>query len=140
MAKKHRTTNVTREQAQGYLNKAREFLRDSKKAMRDGQWNSAGLLAIHSTISASDALLGYQAGLRSTSPDHKTSADLLNGIGAGSRDWSKQINRFNRILGKKNLVEYEARPITEKEASYLVEQSDRFVRWVLGIVSGEVVQ
>ncbi len=134
MAKKHRTTSVTREQAQSYLNKATEFLLDAKKGMRDGQWNSAGLLAIHSTISASDALLGYRAGFRSTSPDHKVAADLLSRIGASSKDWSNQINRFNRIVGKKNLVEYEARSITEKEASHLVEQSDRFVHWVMGIV------
>ena len=136
MAKKHRTTSVTREQAQSYLKKAAEFPLNSKKAMKDSQWNSAGLLAIHSAISASDALLGYQAGFRSTSPDHKVAVDLLSRIGTGSKDWSNQVNRFNRILGKKNLVEYEARPITEKEALNLVEWSDRFVRWVTGIVKG----
>ena len=134
MTKKHRTTSVTRKQAQIYLKKAVEFLLDSKKAMKDGRWNSAGLLAIHSAISASDALLGHQAGFRSTSPDHKVAVDLLGRIGTDSKDWANQINRLGRILGKKNLVEYEARPLTEKEALNLVEWSDRFVRWVTEIV------
>ena len=57
MAKKHRTTTVTRQQAQTYLSKALEFLLASKEAMMDSRFNSAGLLAVHSAISSADSLL-----------------------------------------------------------------------------------
>ena len=134
MAKKHRTTTVTYQQAQTYLSKALEFLLASKEAMKDGRFNSAGLLAVHSAISSADSLLGHQAGYRSTSPDHKVAADLLKDQNIGSTDSSNQIRRFERILSKKNLVQYEARKITQKEASYLVEQAERFLDWVREVV------
>jgi HEPN domain-containing protein len=134
MAKKHRITTVTRQQAQTYLSKAMEFLVASRESIKDGRFNSAGLLAIHAAISSADALLGHQAGYRSTSPDHKAAADLLKDLGIGSADRSNQIRRFERILSKKNIVEYEARQITQKEASYLVEQAQRFLDWVREVV------
>jgi uncharacterized protein (UPF0332 family) len=137
MTKKHRTTAVTRPQAQTYLNKAKEFLVASREAMKEDRWNSAGLLAIHAAISSADALLGYQAGYRSTSPDHRVAATLLKELGVGSADRSDQIRRFKRILSKKNIVEYEARQITQKEASYLVEQADRFVNWAREVMGEE---
>jgi hypothetical protein len=56
--------------------------------------------------------------------------ELIKDIGSGTAEWTKQGSRLNRILGKKNLVEYEAREITQAEASYLVEQAERFVDWV----------
>jgi HEPN domain-containing protein len=134
MAKKHRITTVTRQQAQTYLSKAMEFLVASREAMKDGRFNSAGLLAIHAAISSADALLGHQAGHRSTSPDHQAAATLLKELEIGSADRSDQIRRFKRILSKKNIVEYEARQITQKEASYLVEQAERFLDWVRKVV------
>ena len=130
MSKKHRTVAVTREQARTYLDKATEFLRNAKEAMKNDQVNSAGLLAIHAAISAADAILGYHAGYRSSSPDHRVTAELIKDIGSGKEEWNKQGNRLNRVLGKKNMVEYEARKITKAEASYLVEQTERFVDWV----------
>ena len=132
MSKKHRTVAVTREQARTNLDKAVEFLTSAKEAMKNGQVNSAGLLAIHASISAADAILGYQAGYRSSSLDHRVAAGLIKDIGSGKEGWNKQGNRLNRILGKKNLVEYEARDITRTEALYLVEQTERFVDWVRG--------
>lgn len=136
MTKKHRITAVTRQQAQTYLSKALEFLQASREAMKVGRVNSAGLLAIQAAISTADALLGHQAGYRSTSPDHKAAADLLKDLRVGSADRSNQIRRFERILNKKNLVQYEARELTRKEADYLVEQAERFVDWARGVVGG----
>ena len=129
MSKKHRTTPVTREQARVYLGKSTEFLHNAKEAMKNGQVNSAGLLAIHAAILAADAILGHLVGYRSSSPDHRVAVELIKDIGSGTDEWTKQGNRLNRILGKKNLVEYEAREITQVEASYLVEQTERFVDW-----------
>ncbi len=130
MSKNHRTTPVTREQARIYLGKSTEFLHNAKEAMKNGQVNSAGLLAIHAAISAADAILGHQTGYRSSSPDHRVAVELIKDFGSGTDEWTKQGNRLNRILGKKNLVEYEAREITQVETSYLVEQAERFVDWV----------
>lgn len=41
---------------------------------------------------------------------------------------------LNRIVGKKNLIAYEGRLISPKEASYLVEQAERFLDWVREVV------
>lgn len=138
MSKKHRTASVTPEQAQVYLRKATEFLLNAKEAIKDDRSNSAGLLAIHAAISGADALLGHQAGYRSSSPDHRVTVELIKEIGSGTEEWTKQGNRLARILSKKNLVEYEAREITREESSQLVEQAERFIRWAKEVVGVQV--
>lgn len=134
MAKKHKTTAITREQARTYLGKAAEFLKSARENMKNGQVNSAGLLAVHAAISAADALLGHHSGIRSSSTDHRVTAELIMDMGSGAEEWKKQGNRLNRIIGKKNLIEYEARQLNDREAAQLVEQAGRFLDWVRGII------
>ncbi len=126
------TTPVTKQEARSFLVKARSFLADGSVARMGESWNSAGLLAIHAVISAADALLGSEQGLRSISGDHRDLVRLIRSSAPSSRseEWNKQADRVSAIISKKNVVEYEARSITEKEALLLFEQAERFCEWV----------
>jgi HEPN domain-containing protein len=134
MARKFKTVSVSKEDSGKYLNKALEFLAESNRCLSDQKWNCAGLLAIHTAISAVDSILGYVAGCRSSSSDHGDTVELVRQQLKHIEESSKQANRLSRILGKKNLVEYEAREVSQKEAAYLVEQAERFVDWVRGVM------
>jgi hypothetical protein len=46
------------------FNKAQDFYRGMRRALDEGNWNSAGLEAVHCAISATDALLAYADGIR----------------------------------------------------------------------------
>ena len=131
MAKRNRTVKVTSAEAGAHLRKALDHLKGATNELVEGNWNSAGLLAIHASISANDALLGLKAGVRHGSEDHRAAAGLLQSFAPpGATEWKQQADRLARIVAKKNLVAYEGREVSDKEAADLVEQARRFIGWV----------
>ncbi len=134
MTKIFKTVPVSREDSCKYLSKALEYLVAAKDCRSDGRFSSAGLLAIHTAISSADAILGSVTGYRSSSPDHRDVVELIRQQLRHIEGSSKQANRLSRIIGKKSLVQYETRELTEKEALYLVEQAERFLDWVREVV------
>lgn len=131
MTKKIATRKVTRAQAAIYLSKAEQFYRTMKEAQENEDWDALGLNAIHCVISANDALLGTLHGLRPSASSHSEAAELLEQY--EHRGQSKMnIARFDRIIKKKNVVEYEGRSLTASEARKLATDAERFLRWVRG--------
>jgi hypothetical protein len=122
-----RTRRVPSEQAFSYLAKAQEFLDVAELARADGRWDAAGLSAVHSTISAADAVMVFRGRMRSANQDHRAARDLLEGtVGA---DAKPALRHLTAVLAKKNLVEYEQRRLTEKEAEDMVVHAGRFLAW-----------
>ena len=112
-----------------YLQKAEEFYETMHQAKDRNNWNAVGLNGVHCTISSNDALLVFYAGIRSASEDHNVAVELLSSSVKFPEVKSKsQILR--RILAKKNLIEYENRDFTEKEALDIIKLVDRFYGWV----------
>jgi HEPN domain-containing protein len=134
MTRKFKTIPVNKDDSRKYLIKALEYMEEANRSHSERKFSSSGLLAIHAAISAADSILGFAVGYRSGSPDHGDAVELVRQQLRCFEDSSKQANRLSRIIGKKNLVEYESRSLTEKEAYYLVEQAERFLDWVRNIV------
>jgi hypothetical protein len=101
-------------------------------ALADEKWNSAGLQAVHAVISASDAVIVYYGGVRSAELDHREVVGLLlDIIGETAVAAGRHVSR---VIAQKNLVEYEGRSITQKNAREMVEHTQRFLEWVIGIL------
>jgi len=112
-----------------YLRKAQEFYETMYQARDRNNWNAVGLNGVHCTISSNDALLVFYVGIRSASEDHNVAVDLLSSSVKFPEVKSKsQVLR--RILAKKNLIEYENRDFTQKEALDIIKLVDRFYIWV----------
>jgi hypothetical protein len=112
--------------------KAEEFLAAGEAAGIAAQWNAGGLGAIHAGISAADAVLAAEAGLRSASQDHGFVVRLLE---ANVPAFAAQQRRhLAGLLQMKNTVAYENRLVTETEARQLLDHARRFVRWARQIV------
>lgn len=129
MVKKITTRKVTKAQAAIYLSKAWQFYRTMKEAQENEDWDAVGLNAIHCVISANDALLGALYGFRPAGGSHIEAAELL-GQNEQSEQSKRNIARLDRIIKKKNLVEYEGRSITAAEAKKLATDAYRFLNWV----------
>ena len=117
-----------------YLAKAEQFRANARAALGAGLPDAALLDAVHAGISAADAVTVALGGVRSTDPDHARLADLVEetaGTGEETRLHAKQLRL---LIGKKNLVEYEARRVQSAEASDGVERADRLVAWATTIV------
>jgi len=124
---KRKTRSAGKNDARPYLAKAEEFLSTMEQALREKKWDSAGLQAVHSVISASDALLAFYGGVRSAEPDHRQVAGLLQDT--LGKEATPAIRNVSRVIAKKNVVEYEKRRLTEKEAKAMAEHTRRFFKW-----------
>lgn len=123
-----------RSEARLYLAKATQFSVEATAAMKGSRNDAAMLNAVHSTISATDAVCVALAGRRSADPDHQRAADLLQEIGGKSREVINSVKQVRMLLAKKNIVEYESRQASSREASEAVKRATRFVNWASQIV------
>jgi HEPN domain-containing protein len=135
MTKKRKTRSVDKNEYREFLAKAGDFASMLDLALSQGKWNSAGLQAVHSVISASDAVIVYYGGVRSAALDHREVVGLLHDIiGESAATAGRHVSR---VIAKKNLVEYEGRSITQAEAREMAEHAQRFLEWVTGMLPKE---
>jgi HEPN domain-containing protein len=125
--KEHRTEHLGPAASRMYSAKAEEFLRAAERSLAAGEWNAAGLGAVHAAISFADAVLVAVAGVRSKENDHGAVAALLDGRVAGFGGASRR--QLVGLLRSKNSIEYEHRLVTETEAAQFVDSARRFARW-----------
>lgn len=100
------TRGVDKDRYLSYLQKAEEYYHAMLDSLSQKRWNAAALEAIHSAISANDALLVRHYGLRSVSGAHEDAVELLVSH-LETPEGKKAAQHLSWLLGKKNLVEYE---------------------------------
>ena len=114
--------------AKDYLKKAGDNLKAMQGAIETGNFNAAGTLALQCAISSADAICVHEKGVRSISKDHFDVCDLVSSITLP--DAKEKANVLKRIIGKKNLIQYERRNIFQSEAVDVVKAATRFYEWV----------
>jgi len=135
MTKKRKTRAVDKNEFRDFLAKAKDFASMMDLSLAQGKWNSAGLQAVHTVISASDAVIVYYGGVRSIELDHREVVGLLHDIiGDAAATAGRHVSR---VIAKKNLIEYERRSISQTDAREMVEHAKRFLEWVTGILPQE---
>jgi hypothetical protein len=122
-----RTRPAAKSDSKQYIAKAEEFLASMESALAAELWDAAGLAAIHSGITAADAVLAYHGGVRSAGQDHRVAVDLLKQT--MGTDASRAATHLKRLIDKKNLVEYEQRRLIRSEAVDLADHARRFMKW-----------
>ncbi|SRR5258708_382820 len=130
---KGKTTQVGRGEAKLYLDKAVQFIEQARAGLDAGRNDAALLDAIHAAISGSDAATIALAGVRSTDPDHRRAADLLEEVAAP--EGRERARQLRALLTRKNTVEYESRRASAKDARDGVERAGRIVDWAKEVVA-----
>ena len=134
MTKKIPTRDVSKSAAVNYLSKAQQFSRAMIESLGKGDWDAAGLNAVHCAISANDAVLVLSKGVRSASSRHDDSVTLLESMveAHGAKSATSQLKR---LVAKKNMIEYEERMFRENEARDAVKNASRFLTWAEALSS-----
>ena len=127
--KRMRTRQEDKNAAKDFLKKAEDNHIQMIAALTSGNYNAAGTLAVQCAISSADAVCVYEKGVRSISDDHFDVCDLVGSIPIP--DAKEKANLLRRVIGKKNLIQYERRNIYQPEAEELVKASSRFYQWVV---------
>ncbi|HIH96179.1 MAG TPA: HEPN domain-containing protein, partial [Thermoplasmata archaeon] len=118
-----------------YLKKAQEFFQTMQTACESENWNSVGLEAVHCVISVNDALLVFFGGIKSVSSNHMDAVRLLTEI-IDTDEARKNSNHLRRVIAKKNIIEYENRLFTKKEAEGVALHTERFLNWATSMLPG----
>lgn len=133
MSGKFKIGKSSKEEYSKFLKKAEEFFEMMRQSLLKERWNAAGLNAIHTGISANDALLTFHFGLRSISPKHDDAVKLL--ISMMKRDdTERKAKHLRQLLSAKNLVEYDGRLLSRSEAESLAKHAERFLAWVKSLL------
>ena len=132
--KKHKTRDISRDHYVTYRKKAREFLNSMEASLRVKEWNATGLNAVHCAISSADALLVYNAGLRSAGDSHHDISFLLEQH-VKDKEIRPKAKTLAKIINYKHLAAYEDRELTEAEALELAKITRRFFEWMEALLA-----
>ena len=133
MTGKFKIGKSSKEEYKKFIKKADEFCEIMQQSLKNEKWNATGLNAIHTGISANDALLTFHFGLRSISPKHDDAVKLL--ISMMNRDDTEiKAKHLRRLISVKNLVEYDGRLLSRREAESLAKHAERFLVWVRSLL------
>src|SRR5947209_5752984 len=95
-----------RAEARLYMSKAQQFLDQARSALTGHRYDAVMLNAVHSAISACDAVTVALSGRRSADPNHQRAVELLEQtLAKGSA--AAPLSQLRTLLAKKNVVEYE---------------------------------
>ena len=133
MSGKFKIGKSSKEEYRKFLKKEEEFFEMMRQSLLKEKWNAAGLNAIHTGISANDALLTFHFGLRSISPKHDDAVKLLISM-MKWEDTEKKAKHLRRLISAKNLVEYDGRLLSRSEAESLAKHAERFLAWVKSLL------
>jgi len=86
--------------------------------------------AVHSGISACDAVTVFMLGVRHAGERHEDAVSLLQTVGLPKDILASKSKQLSRLLGIKNAAEYEERLMNENDAKEAVRDAERFISWV----------
>jgi len=114
-----------------YHRRARQ-LAGAMKLCKDGmpEYASAvALLAVHSAISYSDALLIGLGGKRPRGENHQEAATALKRVCTGAKIEPQGIAHLQKLLSAKTDVSYGEKPVNEVRITALCDAATRFETW-----------
>jgi len=129
MAPKFKTKDLAKSFYANYLKKSEECLHAAKNSFVNNEWNASAINAIHSCISASDAMCVYFLGKRHAGENHNEVIALFKTI-KSSEEINTNANRIGRILRIKNMAEYEERLVFKSEAERILKDCERLLEYV----------
>lgn len=130
-AKKLKTKIEDRSAARDYLRKAEDNFLAMLSALKEGNSNAVGTLAIQCAISSADAVCVKEKGTRSISQDHFDVCELIGSVTLP--DAAGKAALLRRNIGKKNLIQYERRNMTASEAEEMAKNVTKFYQWAAGL-------
>ena len=126
------TTTRTRIGAESiYIQKAEKFLEGAKLTLDKGNWNSAAVLAVHTTISSCDAICAKFLQKKHSGGEHLQAAYLLRELPFPDKtELENKVKQARRVLDIKNFAEYEDKFVKEADAREAVQSAERLFDWV----------
>src|SRR3989339_252710 len=127
-----KTRSVDKHKYRNYLVKADEFFDMMNDSFAKRKFNPTVLNAIHCAINSADALTVFYKGVRHAGERHEDVVALLNTLGLP--DMQSKNRQLLDLLRIKNSAEYEEKLMTEANALDSIKNTERFFKWVRGML------
>lgn len=114
-----------------YHRRATQFA-DAMRLCQDdlpGYASAAALLAVHSAISYSDAVLLGLGGARPRGENHREAVSFLKRACTGAKIDHQGIPHLERLLSAKTDISYGERPVDDDKVTALCNAAERFQVW-----------
>jgi len=126
-----RVRHIDKSLSGNYLRKSEECFDIALECLRTKRWNAAVINAVHSGISACDALTVFILGVRHAGERHEDAISLFQTVGLPKDVLTARSKQLSRLLGIKNAAEYEERLMREDDAREAVRDAERRERDVV---------
>ncbi len=130
MVSKPTTRDAQKSLYVNFLKRAEECFHAAQNSFSSQEWNAATISAIHSCIAACDAMCVYFLGKRHAGENHEEAVNLFITTKSGNEEIKTNANRILRILGVKNMAEYEERLVYKPETEKILKDCERFLEFV----------
>jgi HEPN domain-containing protein len=130
-----RVRHVDKSLFKNYLRKSEECFNTALECLRTRRWNAAVMNAVHCGISACDAVTVFMLGVRHAGERHEDAISLFQTVGLPRDVLTAKSKQLSRLLGIKNVAEYEERLMDEDDAKEAVRDAERFFSWVKEFLS-----
>jgi len=109
----------------------KECLDAARNSFNSKKQNAATINAVHSCITACDAMCVYFLGKRYAGGSHNEAVTLFKTI-KSSQEMDINANRIVRIMRIKNMAEYEERLVSKYEAKRILIDYERLFEYIKG--------
>ena len=113
-----------------YASRAQQLLNAAERSFENAEWDACAINSIQSAISTSDALCTFRLAQRNANQRHEDAIKLFKSIGPQDEAIQENARRLSRILGAKNASAYEEKPVSSREAEYLLVEARRLFDFV----------
>lgn len=123
-----------------YHRRARQ-LASAMKLCQDGMpdyASAAALLAVHSAISYSDAILVGLGGARPRGENHREAITALKRICTGAKIEPQGIAHLQKLLSAKTEISYGDKPVGEIRIMALCAAAFRFEKWAEQVLQRQI--
>lgn len=128
--RKTQTRELPKNDFVGYLKTAREYVAGARDHFDKGRFIATCGDAVHGMIAANDAMTVYFLGRRSLSAAHTDAVHLLKQVSPQDDQLSKEIHRFQKVIGLKHAAEYDGGKVSARDAEMAVKEAERFLAFV----------
>jgi uncharacterized protein (UPF0332 family) len=128
--KKSRTKEVPKSDHHGYLKTAKEYVEGAKDHYAKERYIATCGDCVHGMIAASDALTIYFLGRKSAGQNHMDAINLLRQVAPHDDQLSREMTRFQRVLGLKSAAEYGGGKVDQRDAENALRDAQRFLEFV----------
>lgn len=128
--KKTQIRPVSKSDFRGYLKTAIEYIEGARDHFSKERFIATCGDCVHGMIAANDALTIFFLGRKSISHQHTDTIHLLKQVAPQDDQLSKEITRFQRVLGLKHAAEYDGGKVNHHDAEIALKDAERFLNFI----------